>query len=78
MSGNRILAYAAKYLQPVETRKDQVEQDQVGLFTTNRFQRLRAVLSDGHLESFAVQETAKEVDDAVHVFDDEYLCHERL
>jgi hypothetical protein len=25
-----------------------------------------------------VQETAKEVDDAVHVFDDEYLCHERL
>ena len=61
--------------QSVEDGKNEVEQHEIGLFTTNRFQSLRTIVSNGDFETLAVQQGTEELDDAIHVFDHQDLCH---
>jgi hypothetical protein len=69
MGRDWILPDSAKDFQSVEDGKNEIEQHEIGLFTTNRFQCLRTVLSNGDFETLALQQGAEELDDGVHVFD---------
>src|SRR5687767_6331855 len=75
MGRDGILPDSTKDFQSVEDGKDEVEQHEIGLFTTNSFQSLRTIVSNGDFETLAVQQSTEELDDAVHVFDHQNLCH---
>jgi hypothetical protein len=78
LSSDRILPDAPKHFQAIEAGQDKIEQHEIGLLATHGFQCLEPVLSHGYFESFALQQGAQEVDDVVHVFDDEDFWHGRL